>query len=52
MPDVAGQMTWYNVVVGVIVVVMYEMVTELEYTVLVPIVAIGLEQGTMVAGRC
>jgi len=45
-------MTWYRVVVGVIVVVMYEMVTEREYTVLVPpMVAIGLEQGTMEAGK-
>lgn len=34
------------------VVVIYEMVTELEYTMLVPMVATGLEQGTIEAVGC
>lgn len=34
------------------VVVIYDMVTELVYTVLVPFIAIGLEQGTYEAAEC
>ncbi len=34
------------------VVVIYEMVTELVYTVLVPFIAMGLEQGTYDAVKC